>query len=196
MISIVCASANPGKVAELAALLEGVVEFLPRPSHVGEIIEDAATVEGNARLKATAVCEATGMPALADDTVLEVDHLGGEPGIRTARFAGEGATDAMNRALLLERLSGAPDMLRTARFRTVILVRWPDGQELLTEGICEGRIAQAERGQRGFGYDSLFIPADGDGSTFAEMSESAKNALSHRGRAIRGFAATVTTKPR
>jgi XTP/dITP diphosphohydrolase len=196
MITIVCASANPGKVAELADLLRGIVEFLPRPDHVGDVIEDADTVEGNARLKAVAICDATGQAALADDTVLEVQHLGGAPGVRTARFAGSGATDAQNRALLLQRLSGVPDAERRARFRTVIVVRWPDGRELVTEGICPGRIAPEERGVRGFGYDSVFVPDDGDGRTFAEMSDRDKNQMSHRGRAVRAFAATVTTNPR
>lgn len=184
MISIVCATANAGKVAELSALLQGVVHLLPRPTHVGEVIEDADTVEGNARLKAQAICAATGLPALADDTALEVDALGGEPGVHTARFAGPGATDAQNRALLLQRLEGVSDPHRQARFRTVIVVRWPSGEELVTQGVCEGRIAVVERGTRGFGYDSVFIPDDGDASTFAEMSETDKNALSHRGRAV------------
>jgi XTP/dITP diphosphohydrolase len=196
MITIVCASANPGKVAELADLLRGSVQFLPRPDHVGEVTEDADTVEGNARLKAVAICEATGQAALADDTVLEVQHLGGAPGLRTARFAGDDATDAQNRALLLQRLGGVPEAERRARFRTVIVVRWPDGREQVTEGTCHGHIATEERGARGFGYDSVFVPHDGDGRTFAEMSDADKNEISHRGRAVRAFAATVTTNPR
>jgi XTP/dITP diphosphohydrolase len=196
MITIVCASANPGKVAELADLLRGSVQFLPRPDHVGDVTEDADTVEGNARLKAVAICEATGQAALADDTVLEVQHLGGAPGLRTARFAGDDATDAQNRALLLQRLGGVHEAERRARFRTVIVVRWPDGRELVTEGLCHGHIASEERGVRGFGYDSVFVPDDGDGRTFAEMSDADKNQISHRGRAVRAFAATVTTNPR
>lgn len=199
MTVIVCASTNVGKVAELASLLDGVVEFLPRPVDLPDVIEDAASLEGNARLKATAVCRATGLPALADDTGLEVDALDGAPGVHTARFAGDRATDADNRALLLERLVAVESDRRTARFRTVILVRWPDGRELMAEGVCEGRIADVERGARGFGYDSLFIP-DGCGDrTFAEMSDVEKNAVSHRGRAVRALAstiATVTTNPR
>lgn len=196
MITIVCASANAGKVAELTALLHGHAEFLPRPADIPDVVEDADTAEGNARLKALAVCRATGLPALADDTVLEVDALDGAPGLRTARFAGEHATDAQNRALLLSRLEGVEVERRTARFRTVIVVLWPDGRELVAEGICDGHIATAERGDRGFGYDMLFIPSDGNGQTFAEMSEADKNGLSHRGRAVRAFAATVTTNPR
>lgn len=196
MIQIVCASANSGKVAELASLLYGIVEFLPRPEHVGDVIEDADTVEGNARLKAVAICDATGQAALADDTALEVDALSGEPGVRTARFAGDGASDADNRALLLERLQGLEGEARMARFRTVIVVRWPDGHELVAHGVCEGRIAAEERGARGFGYDCVFIPEAGDGRTFAEMSDAEKNAVSHRGRAVRSVVATLTTNPR
>lgn len=188
MISIVCATANAGKVAELSTLLQGVVHFIPRPSHVGEVIEDADTVEGNARLKADAIGTATGLPALADDTALEVDALGGAPGIHTARFAGPEATDAENRALLLQRLEGVAEQHRQARFRTVIVVRWPNGDVLVTQGVCEGRIATAERGTRGFGYDAVFIPHDGDGRTFAEMTDTDKNALSHRGRAVEALA--------
>lgn len=196
MITIVCASANPGKVAELAELLQGVVEFLPRPTDVGEVVEDADTVEGNARLKAQAICHATGQAALADDTVLEVRYLGGAPGVHTARFAGNAATDAQNRALLLQRLQGVPDAERRAQFRTVIVVRWPDGREQVTQGVCLGRIAPEERGTRGFGYDSVFVPDGGHGRTFAEMSDGDKNLISHRGRAVRAFVATVTTNPR
>ena len=196
MITIVCASTNAGKIAELAALLDGVVEFLPRPVDLPDVVEDADTIEGNARLKAVAVCAATGLPALADDTALEVDALGGAPGVRTARFAGDQATDADNRALMLQRLAGVPRSERRARFRTVIVVRWPDGRELVSEGSCEGHIAFAERGQRGFGYDPVFVP-DGSGDrTFAEMSEAEKNLISHRGRAVRSLAATVSMKPR
>ena len=179
---LVCASANPGKVAELRTLLGGVVDLRPRPDEVPDVVEDADTLVGNARLKAVAIVEATGMAAVADDTGLEVDALGGAPGVRTARFAGEGATDADNRVELLDRLRGVDE--RTARFRTVMLVRWPDGRELATEGVCPGRIASAERGDGGFGYDAVFEPLEGDGSTFAEMTADAKHAISHRGRAV------------
>jgi XTP/dITP diphosphohydrolase len=189
--TLVCASANPGKVAEIADLLDGVVELLPRPAEVPDVVEDADTLLGNARLKAAAIVAATGLPAVADDTGLEVDALGGRPGVHTARFAGEGCTDADNRALMLELLAGAP--ARTARFRTCVLVRWPDGRELAVEGVCEGSIAEAERGDRGFGYDPLFVPSEGDGRTFAEMSAAEKHALSHRGRAFRALLAALTT---
>jgi XTP/dITP diphosphohydrolase len=184
---LVCASANPDKVAEIAQLLDGLVDLVPRPDSVPDVIEDADTLVGNARLKASAICDATGAPAVSDDTGLEVDHLGGAPGVWTARFAGEGATYADNRAKMLGELDGVAVAGRTARFRTVVMVRWPDGTELVCEGVCEGTIAAAERGARGFGYDPLFIPADGDGRTFAEMTDDEKHAVSHRGRAFRAL---------
>jgi XTP/dITP diphosphohydrolase len=183
--AIVCASANPDKVAEIAALLDGVVELLARPASVPDVVEDAPDLIGNARLKATAICEATGLPAVADDTGLFVSALDGAPGVRTARFAGEHATYADNRAKLLRELGDAQD--RSASFRTVALVRWPDGTELAVEGRCPGSIPTDERGERGFGYDAVFVPDEGDGRTFAEMSEIEKHALSHRGRAFRAL---------
>ena len=188
-LRLVCASANPGKVAEIAAILAGTVELLPRPAAVPDVAEDADTLEGNARLKAVAICAATGLPAVADDTGLEVAALGGAPGVRSARYAGEGATDAENRAKLLADLAGATD--RRATFRTCVLVRRPDGSEIVVDGVCPGTIAPAERGERGFGYDSVFVPDAGDGRTFAEMTEAEKHAMSHRGRALRNLLAAL-----
>lgn len=188
MIRLVCASANPDKVAEIQDLLRGVADLLPRPDSVGEIVEDADTLLGNARLKARAICDATGMPAVADDTGLEVDALDGAPGVHTARYAGENATYADNRAKMLEALRGVDALRRTARFRTVALVAYPDGTERWAEGVCEGVIAEHERGARGFGYDAVFAPRDGNGLTFAEMSIEEKHALGHRGRAFRALA--------
>jgi XTP/dITP diphosphohydrolase len=182
---LVCASANPDKVAEIQAILADVVELLPRPADVPDVVEDAPTLEGNARLKAAALAAATDTPAVADDTGLEVVALDGAPGVRTARYAGEGASYAENRAKLLAALDGEDD--RRARFRTVAMVVWPDGREIAAEGACDGAIAPAERGERGFGYDAVFVPVDGDGRTFAEMSEGEKHALSHRGRAFRAL---------
>lgn len=183
---LVSASANPHKVSEIAALLEGLVELVPRPGGVPDVVEDAGSLEGNARLKASAICAATGLPAVSDDTGLFVDALDGEPGVDTAYYAGPNATYAENRAKLLRALEGVAD--RRARFRTVVMVVHPDGSELQVEGVCEGRIATQERGERGFGFDPLFVPEDGDGRTFSEMSEAEKNSMSHRGRA---FAALV-----
>ena len=185
MLTLVCASANPDKVAEIERILDGAVTLLPRPGDVEDVVEDADTLEGNARLKAAAIAAATDMPAVADDTGLEVVALDGRPGVFTARYAGEGATYADNRSRLLAELDGVED--RRARFRTVAAVVWPDGREVLAEGACDGTIASTERGGRGFGYDPVFIPDDGDGRTFAEMDDAAKHALSHRGRAFRSL---------
>jgi XTP/dITP diphosphohydrolase len=193
MIRLVCASANPDKVVEIAALLDGVAELLARPADLGEVIEDADTLAGNARLKASAVCGATGLPAVADDTGLFVDLLDGRPGVQAARYAGERATYAENRAKLLGELAGAPS--RTARFVTVVVVQWPDGRDLVVEGVCPGTITDAERGSRGFGYDPVFVPDEGDGRTFAEMSEQEKNAVSHRARAFDALRAALDLTP-
>lgn len=186
---LVCASANPDKVAEIEAILHGVVELLPRPPEVPDVVEDADTLVGNARLKAEAICRATGLPAVADDTGLEVAALGGAPGVYAARYAGEDATYADNRAKLLRQLAGAGD--RSAVFRTVVAVAYPDGTELIVEGQCPGTIAEQEQGDRGFGYDALFVPQEADGTpgarSFAEMSDAEKNAISHRGRALRNL---------
>lgn len=185
MITVVCASANPDKVAEIQQLLTGAVELLPRPADLPDVIEDADTLAGNARLKAVAIMEATGIAAVADDTGLEVDALGGAPGVYTARYAGEGCSYADNRAKMLRELDGVTD--RRAAFKTVAMIVWPDGSELAVEGVCPGRIAEAERGDVGFGYDAIFVPDEGDGRTFAEMGPESKNELSHRGRAFRAL---------
>ena len=184
MLRAVCASANAHKVAEIFDLMGGIIDLQPRPGDLADVVEVADTLVGNARLKAVAVCNATGLPALADDTGLEVDALNGAPGVRTARFAGEQATDADNRAKMLRELSGKT---RTCRFRTVALLRYPDGREVIAEGVCEGSIAEVEIGERGFGYDSLFIARDGDGRTFAQMTVDEKHELSHRGKAFRAL---------
>ena len=193
MLRVVCASANPHKVAEIANLMSGVVDLIARPTDLADVEESADTLVGNARLKARAVCAATGLPALADDTGLEVDALNGAPGVRSARFAGVAADDAANRRKLLVELQGVAAEQRTARFRTVALICWPDGHEDVAEGTCEGRIAMSEHGERGFGYDSLFVATDGDGRTFAEMTIDEKHKLSHRGRAFRALAVLLPT---
>ena len=192
MTTVVCASANPDKVAELAVVLGEVgVVLEPRPVGVGDVAEDADTLEGNARLKATAVVGATGRAALADDTGLEVDALAGAPGVHSARYAGDDATYADNTALLLselERVGAVEPAQRRARFRTVVIVRHPDGSEQIAEGTVEGTITREPRGDGGFGYDSVFEPDEGGGRTFAEMSPTEKHAISHRGRALRRLA--------
>ena len=181
-MQLVCASANPDKVAEIRALLDGVVDLLPRPADVPDVVEDADSLVGNARLKAAAIVAATGLPAVADDTGLEVDALGGAPGVYAARYAGEGCSYADNRSKLLREMADVDD--RRARFRTVALVCWPDGSELHVEGVCSGAVTTEERGTIGFGYDAVFQPDEGDGATFAEMTPAAKHAISHRGRAF------------
>ena len=187
MDRFVCASANPDKVAEIASLLAGVVELLPRPEDVPDVVEDADTLIGNARLKAVAIARATGLPAISDDTGLEVDALDGAPGVYTARFAGAHCSDADNRAKMLDLLRAVPVGSRSARFRTVAMVVWPDGRELAFEGVCEGSIAPEERGDRGFGYDAVFIADEAGGRTFSEMSEAEKHGISHRGQAFRAL---------
>ncbi len=179
---IVCASANPHKVEELARMLPSWVDLAPRPSDIGDIDEDAPTLEGNAIIKAIEIANHASEWAIADDTGLEVVVLNGAPGVRSARFAGEHATDAENRALLLAKLEGVTN--RSARFRTVVALVSSKGDIHFVGGECVGTIAEMERGDSGFGYDSLFIPIDGDGRTFAEMTASEKDAVSHRGRAI------------
>ena len=183
---LVAATANPHKLKEIEAILGSAVELLPRPADLGEVIEDGDTLEANARLKAAAVCGHTGQPAVADDTGLEVTALGGAPGVRSARYAGEHADDTDNRARLLADLEGAAN--RSACFRTVAVVVFPNGHELLAEGMMSGVVAAAPRGDGGFGYDPVFVPDGGDGRTFAEMSPDEKNAVSHRGRAFRSLA--------
>jgi len=189
-MQLVCASANPDKVAEIAAILgELDIELLPRPPGLAEVAEDEPTLEGNARRKAVAVCDATGLPAIADDTGLEVDALGGAPGVRSARFAGENASYADNVAKLLDALAGRTEPAqRRARFRTVALVRFPDGREIAGLGTAEGTIALRPAGTGGFGYDPVFVPDECGGRTMAELSAAEKHAISHRGRALRALA--------
>jgi XTP/dITP diphosphohydrolase len=193
MLRVVCASANPHKVAEIYDLVGGVIDLEPRPKDLSDVAETETTLIGNARLKATAVGRVTNQPALADDTGLEVDALNGQPGVFTARFAGPGATDEQNRRKLIDALDQNSN--RLARFRTVILLLWPDGKEIICEGVCEGSIAPEQRGDRGFGYDSVFVPAAGDGRTFAQMSVEEKHQYSHRAIAFRLLAKRLGELP-
>ena len=192
-LRLVCASANPHKAAEIAAILGDTVDLLPRPDDVPDVVEDGDTLLDNSRLKARALCSATGVAAVADDTGLEVDALDGAPGVYSARFAGEDATYADNVDKLLRELGRHPGLARTARFRTVAIVAYPDGSEVVAEGIVDGHITDAPRGADGFGYDPVFAPADGGGRTFAEMTADEKNAISHRGRAFRALAPEIAT---
>jgi XTP/dITP diphosphohydrolase len=191
-VRFVLATANAGKAREIADVLRGAgvddLELVPRPDDVPDVEETGTTLEDNARLKAVALCEATGLPAIADDTGLEVDALGGAPGVYSARFAGPDATYADNCNHLLRRLDGVPPERRIARFATVALAHWPDGREAAALGTVEGSIADAARGEAGFGYDPVFVPDEGDGRTFAEMTPAEKHSISHRGRAFRTLA--------
>ena len=183
---LVIASANPDKVEEISAVLSDLVTLIPRPKEVPEVIEDGETLEDNARLKAQAILKATGLPSLSDDTGLSVDILGGEPGVRSARYSGEEATYQDNVAKLLHKLKGIPLRLRTARFQTVAMICYPDGSEIIATGVVEGTISESRKGSGGFGYDPVFIPYEGDGLTFAEMGDE-KHLISHRGRALRNL---------
>jgi XTP/dITP diphosphohydrolase len=197
-LELVLATANPDKAREIGDILgdPATVHLLPRPAEVEEVEETGETLVDNARLKAVALAAATGRPAVADDTGLEVDALDGAPGVYSARYAGPGATYADNVHRLLEELAALPDGGgdRRARFKTVALVAFPDGQEIWSEGVVEGSIASESRGDEGFGYDPVFVPDEGGGRTFSEMASEEKHALSHRGRAFRGLAVLLAQR--
>lgn len=181
---IVFATNNAHKLGELRTMLAGRFRVVGL-ADIGcrdDIPEDADTFEGNALAKAQWVFDHYGLDCIADDSGLEVDALGGEPGIHSARYAGAGHDDAANNALLLSRLEGAGD--RSARFRTVIAMVRKGCQPMYFHGTVEGRILEAPRGESGFGYDPLFVPEGWD-KTFAEASADEKNSVSHRGRAVR-----------
>lgn len=197
-IRAVLASANPHKAAEIAAIVADeagdLLHLVPRPVDVPDVEETGDTFEANARLKAEALVAATGMPALADDSGLQVDALGGSPGVWSARYAGERATDEQNVAKLLADLQavGATDPgQRRARFRAVVVLAFPDGDEIVASGTCEGTVLPAPRGADGFGYDPVFAPDGADGRSFAELSGADKHARSHRGRALRALAVAL-----
>jgi XTP/dITP diphosphohydrolase len=182
---LVVASKNPDKIIEIEAVLvrEGLVEEIATGLSWPDVEETEPTLEGNALLKARAVAVATGLPALADDTGLEVAALGGEPGVHTARFAGPGASYQDNVVKMLAVLDGVGD--RRATFRSVVAVVWPGGAEAIAEGRLDGIIAKQARGRFGFGYDPIFEVA---GKTLAEMSPEAKGTMSHRALALRALA--------
>jgi len=189
---LVVASANPDKVKEISSVLDGLVTLIPRPDHVPDVVEDGDTLEDNARLKAQAILQATGIAALSDDTGLSVDALGGEPGVRSARYSGENATYEENVEKLIQNLAGVPPRLRTARFKTVAMICYPDGSEIIATGVVEGMISESRKGDEGFGYDPVFVPYEGDGSSFAEMGEE-KHSISHRGRALRNLVEMINS---
>jgi XTP/dITP diphosphohydrolase len=189
MVKLLIATHNPGKIKEYQALLTGLPLELTYPAQEGlniEVVETGESFAENARLKATAYARASGLLTLADDSGLEVDALDGEPGIRSARYAGRGASDEDRYRLLLEKLRGVPWEKRTARFRCVIAVATPQGQIHTAEGACEGIIAFAPKGEHGFGYDPVFYFQE-YGMTMAELPPETKNKISHRARAAHNF---------
>lgn len=184
---LLLATNNAGKVGEYRQLLRGAPFELLTPADVGVTRvpeETGATLEENALLKARAYARAGGLLALADDSGLFVDALGGEPGVRSARYAGEGASDGQRNAYLLRKLDGVPQARRTARFRCVIAIALPDGLADICQGYVDGRITLAPRGRKGWGYDPVFY-LPGLDRTMGELTPFAKNRLSHRGRAAR-----------
>jgi len=184
---ILLASGNPHKIEELGQLLAELgIELkstLDYPD-AEEVVEDRPDLEGNALKKANYWYEKTGLPSLSDDTGLEVDALGGDPGVYSARYAGETASDEENTQKLLQELLGQSD--RTAQFRTVIAFIDQSGGEHFFEGVCRGEILMEKRGEKGFGYDPVFVPDEYD-RTFAELSSEEKNRISHRGKAMQAF---------
>jgi XTP/dITP diphosphohydrolase len=190
MKQLLIATHNADKVMEIRGILGDIeVTLVPLtdfPS-VSPTVEDAETLEGNALKKAREAFRATGIPAVADDTGLEVFYLNGEPGVFSSRYAGENATYADNRRKLLFRMRGVPPRRRAAQFRTVVAFVPNDGTHHLFEGVCPGQIIEQELGEGGFGYDAIFI-ADGTTETFGQMALERKNTLSHRSRAFRSFA--------
>jgi XTP/dITP diphosphohydrolase len=180
-----------GFVVDGPERIAATVAALAEPAQAPDVRESGSTLEENALIKARGVGQALGLPAVADDTGLEVDALGGAPGVRSARYAGEHATYEQNVAKLLDELRDVAPAARTARFATVALVWWPGGHEVAVRGEVEGDITAQPAGDEGFGYDPVFRPREGDGRTFAQMQPAEKHALSHRGRAFRALAAAV-----
>ena len=188
---LVVASKNSDKIAEVEEVLEslGIVDEIVRGLEWPDVEETEPTLVGNALLKAQAVVEATGLPAIADDTGLEVESLGGDPGVNTARYAGPDATYDDNVSKLLSALEGIEE--RDARFRTAIVVVDPaSGRTWTAEGSVEGVITRSRRGEAGFGYDPIF---EVDGRTLAEISSAEKHEISHRARAIRAMAEVLAS---
>ncbi|HBA89376.1 MAG TPA: non-canonical purine NTP pyrophosphatase [Geobacter sp.] len=196
MKELLVASGNKGKLMEFAELLQGVVEKVLSPADfpgLPDVVEDGDTFEANAVKKARAAALFAGIPVLADDSGLCVDHLEGRPGVYSARFAGPGAGDADNNALLLRELDGVPAGKRGAAFHCVIALCRPDGSCETFDGMLPGEILEAPRGSGGFGYDPLFLVPE-YGQTFSELPMEIKNAISHRGRAMRQLKAALSSR--
>ena len=189
----VLATHNPGKLREMGDILRGLGVEVVSPADVGchvEVEETGTTFAENAMLKAKAVCAASGLPAIADDSGLCVDALGGAPGVYSARYGGEGLDDAGRYRLLLSNLRGQPT--RAAHFACAIACAFPNGDTLTAEGRCDGAIAYAPMGEGGFGYDPVFLVPE-KAKTFGQLTAEEKSAISHRGRALQAFAAELET---
>ena len=199
-MELLIATTNPGKLAEVAAILKALpIEIVPlsRIGNAPTVVEDGNTFDENALKKARTLAEFSGLVTLADDSGLEVEALGGAPGIHSARYSGEGANDARNNQKLLHALAGVPEDKRTARFVCVLALCAPaalNGGEWLFRGECAGRIAFAPKGANGFGYDPLFFHPPLNG-TFAELGRDAKCRVSHRGLALSRLAAALPSLP-
>ena len=184
---IIAATQNKGKLAEFYTLVSKFDMEIISLNDAGygniDIDENGSSCEENSKIKAETICRISGEPVIADDSGLFVDALGGEPGVNSARYAGVHGDDAANRKKLLDKLGNTPWEARTAHFVTVITLMYPDGKVLQARGECHGHISFEERGERGFGYDSVFVPLESD-KTFAELSMEFKNSISHRARAL------------
>jgi len=195
MTRVLVATNNAGKLAEIEQILAGEGLSLLSPQDIAEerpwapypdVIEDGGTFEKNAVIKATTVAAHFGLLALADDSGIVIDALGGEPGVRSARYAGPDATDAENNSKMLSELKARPGAPRSARYRAVVALASPNGELITAAGDCEGAIVDDPRGTRGFGYDPYFVP-EGYSESMAQLAPEVKNSISHRGAALRGL---------
>ena len=183
----ILASGNKGKLREMREILADMGAELVSQREAGydlDVEENGDSFLANARIKAKAAVEASGMPCIADDSGLVVDALGGEPGVYSARYGGEGLDDMGRNKLLLKKMEGKED--RTARFECCIVCMFPDGKEIVSFGECRGTLTYEPRGENGFGYDPLFLP-EGESLTMAELGSEKKNRISHRARALADF---------
>ncbi len=195
-IKVVAATGNKHKIKEIEAVTSKLGMNIITKNEAGagelEIEETGLSFEENSKLKAEAISSAAGLAAIADDSGLEVDFLNGAPGIYSARFSGENATDDENNCKLLELLTNVPDNRRTAKFVSAITLIFTDGRSITVRGECSGRILREPRGKNGFGYDPLFMP-DGFDRSFAELGAKEKNSISHRAAALKKLEAVLKT---
>ena len=185
-MEVILATSNKAKIREIIQILGNDIDYKTMSDFPDwpDVEETEDTFKGNALLKASVLAQRYNMPAIADDSGLAVEGLSGEPGVHSSRYSGEGATDKKNIAKLLKNLTEKKN--RKAAFKTVVVFKKPDGEEIFAEGEVKGHITQKPAGKGGFGYDPVFIPEDFD-KTFAQMSAEEKNSLSHRGRALRNL---------